>query len=178
MKYCKHCQDSFELDSLHWNSRIKNNTIYYFCKIKKKSYDLKYNKIHSEKRKRYGKEHRKIYKEYYKRKERIRSSNDINFILKKRLRSRLLRALKSNYKTGSAVKDLGCSVEEFKIYLESKFKDGMTWENRNLWHIDHIKPLSKFDLTNREQLLKACHYTNLQPLWAEDNLKKQAKELY
>ena len=78
---------------------------------------------------------------------------------------------------GSAVRDLGCSVEELKRHLEKQFQPKMNWENYGLygWHIDHIKPLVNFDLTNREQFLEACHYTNLQPLWAEDNLSKGAK---
>lgn len=86
-------------------------------------------------------------------------------------------------KVGSQSKCLGCSSEELMAYLESKFcmhpKTGkmMTWENygRHGWHIDHIKPLASFDLTNREQFLEACHYTNLQPLWAEENLRKGSK---
>jgi hypothetical protein len=105
-------------------------------------------------------------------KERIKT--DIVFKLSVNLRSRLRMAIKRNQKVGSAVKDLGCSIFEFKLYIEKLFESGMNWENWSLngWHIDHIKPLSSFDLTNREQLLQACHYTNLQPLWAVDNLKK------
>jgi len=80
-------------------------------------------------------------------------------------------------KAGSAVRDLGCSVEFLKQYLESKFLPGMTWENwaKRGWHIDHITPLDTFDLTNREQFLQCCHYTNLQPLWWRDNLSKGTK---
>lgn len=88
------------------------------------------------------------------------------------MRSRLLQSINTNAKSGSAVTDLGCSIDELKKYLESKFQPGMTWENIGEWHIDHVKPLSQFDLTIREQFLEACHYTNLQPLWAADNLKK------
>jgi hypothetical protein len=90
------------------------------------------------------------------------------------LRNRLNRAIKCNYKSGSAVGDLGCSIDQLKAYLESKFQPGMTWDNygRTGWHIDHIKPLSSFDLTNRDQFVLACHYTNLQPLWAKDNMSK------
>ena len=97
---------------------------------------------------------------------------DPNFRLRKILRSRLLQSVKFNEKAGSSVSDLGCSIEEFKEYLESKFSVGMTWDNYGDWHIDHIVPLSSFDLTDRAQFLKACHYTNMQPLWKEDNLKK------
>ena len=95
---------------------------------------------------------------------------DVQFKLACRLRNRIWDSLKS----GSAVKDLGCTIDELKSYLESKFQNGMTWDNWSLygWHIDHIKPLASFDLSDRKQLLEACHYTNLQPLWAKDNLAK------
>lgn len=93
------------------------------------------------------------------------------------LRCRLHKALKGNYKRGSAVRDLGCTIEDFKIHLESLFQPGMSWENhgRYGWHMDHILPLSSFDLTDQEQLKKACHFSNLQPLWASDNYKKSNK---
>lgn len=103
-----------------------------------------------------------------------RMKRDTCFLLAERLRNRLYSALKNGTKNGSAVSDLGCSIEELKTYLESRFQEGMNWDNwsRTGWHIDHIIPLSSFDLTNRGELLKACHYTNLQPLWAKDNLSK------
>ena len=72
---------------------------------------------------------------------------------------------------------IGCSIPEFKFYIEGKFSDGMTWENYGYhgWHLDHIIPLAFYDLSNREQFLKAVHYTNLQPLWARDNFAKSGK---
>ena len=69
--------------------------------------------------------------------------------------------------------DLGCSVGEFKLYLEVQFQPGMVWENYGVeWHIDHITPLSWFDLSDKEQFSKACHYSNLQPLWKDENFSK------
>lgn len=99
---------------------------------------------------------------------------DLNFKIACVLRARLKEALKNSAKTGSAVADLGCSIEELKKYLESKFKPGMTWQNwsKTGWHIDHIRPLSSFDLTDPEQVKIACHYSNLQPLWASENISK------
>jgi hypothetical protein len=88
------------------------------------------------------------------------------------LRQRLCAAIRHKSKKGSAVRDLGCTIEELKQHLESQFGPGMSWENYGKWHIDHIIPLSSFDLSKRDELLKACHYTNLQPLWAKDNIKK------
>jgi hypothetical protein len=72
---------------------------------------------------------------------------------------------------------LGCSLEDFKKYLESKFKSGMNWSNYKWdgWHVDHIKPIASFDLTNEEDFKKCFHYTNLQPLWADENFKKSDK---
>ena len=68
---------------------------------------------------------------------------------------------------------LGCSFEHFKAHLENQFIDGMTWENQGLWHMDHIYPVSR--ATDEEHLIKLNHYTNFQPLWAEDNIKKSNK---
>jgi len=106
-----------------------------------------------------------------------RYKTDINYKLAWDLRTRGRQAIKNNYKVGSFVQDLGCSIPELKIHLESKFQEGMTWDNWSYtgWHIDHIIPLSSFNLQNREEFLKACHYTNLQPLWAEENFSKNDK---
>lgn len=68
---------------------------------------------------------------------------------------------------------LGCSIVEFKHYIESKFVEGMSWENRSEWHIDHIIPSSS--AKTKEDLIKLNHYTNLQPLWQYDNLSKSNK---
>jgi hypothetical protein len=100
----------------------------------------------------------------------------INYKLRCNLRSRLVHALKDGQKAGSAVADLGCSIDELKLYLQQLFLPGMTWSNwgngDGKWNIDHIIPLSYFDLSEVEQFKKACHYTNLQPMWAKDNIKK------
>ena len=72
---------------------------------------------------------------------------------------------------------IGCSLEELKKHLESQFKPGMSWKNRgrNGWHIDHIKPCASFDLSKSEEQHKCFHYSNLQPLWAKENLRKGIK---
>ncbi len=106
-----------------------------------------------------------------------RCRTDSQFRLRSQLRVRLRMALKHGYKSGSAVRDLGCSILELQAYLEAQFQPGMTWANHGKcgWHIDHIKPLVSFDLTNREQLLEAVHFSNLQPLWASENQSKGAR---
>ena len=92
------------------------------------------------------------------------------------LRNRMSAAIRGKYKTGSAISDLGCSMNFLLDYLEWHFYDNMTWENQgDVWHIDHIIPLDSFDLEDREEFLKAAHYTNLQPLLVYDNLSKGAK---
>jgi hypothetical protein len=99
------------------------------------------------------------------------------FLLMRRLRNRLYYALKNtNWKKDTNFSNyIGCDRNTLVKYIESKFKDGMNWQNRNEWHIDHIKPLSL--AKSEEELYKLCHYTNLQPLWAKDNLSKGNKIL-
>ena len=101
-----------------------------------------------------------------------RRRTDPGFHVKMNLRSRLGSAIRGRYKSGSAVSDLGCSIEKFLQYIGNLFLPGMTWENYGKWHLDHIVPLCAFDLTNRTEFLKASHYSNYQPLWASDNCRK------
>lgn len=104
---------------------------------------------------------------------------DINYVIKRRLRSRLRQVTKRlgslKYKYRSSLLLLGCDMDFFKIYLESTFKDGISWDNISLWHIDHIKPCAKFNLTDFNEQKKCFHYSNLQALWGIDNLKKNDK---
>ncbi len=118
----------------------------------------------------------------FKRKDRInayfrnRRKNDSLFKLTGNLRSRIWSFLKVKNlnKTNTLITMLGCDLETFKTHIKHQFKKGMTWENYGKWHIDHILPLciSK-DINDVKKLM---HYTNLQPLWAEENLKKANKD--
>jgi hypothetical protein len=113
-------------------------------------------------------------REYAKGYERRRGSEDLSYRLAVALRKRLGVAIRGGQKRGSAVDDLGCTIDELRAHLEARFLPGMSWENwgRAGWHIDHIQPLASFDLTDEEQFKRAVHHSNLQPLWAVDNLKK------
>lgn len=97
---------------------------------------------------------------------------DINLKLLSNLRSRLSSALKNNRKTSSTTELLGCNLKFLRDYLESKFTNDMSWDNYGSWHIDHIVPCCKFDMSKEEEQKKCFHYSNLQPLWAQDNLRK------
>jgi hypothetical protein len=108
--------------------------------------------------------------------ESARRASDLPFRLRKTLRSRLADSLQGRRKSGSAVRDLGCSVADLKAHLERQFLPGMTWDNwgagEGKWQIDHIYPLAKADLTVRLVVLAVCNWRNLQPLWFKDNNRK------
>lgn len=134
---------------------------------------------HKQKRKKYRNDNREQINLSHRRYVESRNWLDVSFKINRSLRSRLTSAIKGGYKAGSAVKDLGCSIDDFKIYMEKQFKSGMSWENwgsgENDWQIDHIMPLAAFDLTNRQHVLLACHHGNLQPLWSRENYRKNDK---
>jgi len=106
---------------------------------------------------------------------RERHKHSPEYKLRKNLRERLRNALKGLGRSKSTMTLLGCTVEEFKAHLEARFVPGMTWENYGEWHIDHIRPVTKFNLLLLENQLECFHYTNLQPLWAKDNIRKGNK---
>ena len=170
---CKLCR------ILRQRNDIINNKEYvrqYYIKNKERisSYQKKYRQENKEKLRQRDKEYAQSRKDKTNEYWRMRSKSDLQYKLKSNLRSRLYCAIKGSIKNGSAVRDLGCSTFDFKSYLESLFQKDMSWENYGYdgWHIDHILPLSSFDLSDPEQLKKVCHYTNLQPLWAKDNIRK------
>jgi len=154
----------------------------------------KYREENREKMKIYSREYRKkngekisesakIYYQNNKNKRRVyennKRKNDTIFKMTNSMRSRINIYLKSRkiYKTNKTFEIVGCTPEFLKEHLEKQFKEGMSWENYGLygWHIDHIIPLSSSK--TEEKIHQLSHYTNLQPLWAEDNLKKGNKIL-
>ena len=98
---------------------------------------------------------------------------DIIFKLIDNLRKRAFIYIKSI--DGDHRKILGCDPDEFKKYLESKFIEGMNFKNYGEWELDHIKPLSKYDLTKETEIKECFHYLNIQPLWMSENRKKHNK---
>lgn len=105
---------------------------------------------------------------------RKRYNSDIQFKIKTNLKNRLREVLNGKHKSAKTLELLGCSIEEFKKHLESLWLPGMSWNNHSLkgWHIDHIKPCAKFDLSKPEEQRECFHWSNMQPLWAFDNLSK------
>jgi hypothetical protein len=106
-----------------------------------------------------------------------RGKTDIQFKLRKNLRGRLWLALAGKNKSASTLRLLGCTIEHLKSHLESQFTEGMSWDNYGLqgWEVDHIISIKSFDLTDPAQQRECFHFSNLQPLWAEDNRSKGAK---
>tara|TARA_B100001057_G_C22586855_1_gene847394 strand:+ start:66 stop:821 length:756 start_codon:yes stop_codon:yes gene_type:complete len=103
--------------------------------------------------------------------------SDPIFRAKEFIKSRLKRIIKQKnvYKPVAFQKAFGIDFKGFKKYIEEQFTLGMTWSNYGKWHLDHIIPLSSFDLSDENDFNRCNHYTNFQPLWAEDNLKKSNK---
>ena len=128
-----------------------------------------------QRRKNYRKENRPKINEW----EKNKRQTDPIYKLSGTVRSRLKSFLRKKHisKKNKTFELVGCTPQQLKEHLEKQFREGMTWDNHGMygWHIDHIIPLSS--ATTEEELYKLCHYTNLQPLWAEENLSKGNKVL-
>lgn len=106
---------------------------------------------------------------------REKRKTDPLFRISLNLRNRLCKLITKGYKSTHTMELLGCSAEELKEHLEKQFTEGMNFDNYGKWHVDHILPCASFNLLEPEEQRKCFHYTNLQPLWAVDNLSKGAK---
>jgi hypothetical protein len=167
---CKNCQAD--------NRKIPNE-----LKWDKKSYMREYNKIYRQKNKKRLKEKsteriktiRKNRLKYHNKRK-----NDESYRIRRNLSKRLWKCLKninSDYIKPKTSKIIGCDMITLKNHLESKFKDGMNWDNYGEWHIDHIIPCASFDFSDNSEIEKCFHYSNLQPLWASENCSKGARLL-
>lgn len=107
--------------------------------------------------------------------EKKRKENDIVFRLSSSIRTLICVCIKNkNFKKDTKTTQiLGCTIPEFKKHIESQFLSGMSWENRNLWHLDHIMPVSM--AKTYDEVVRLNHYKNLRPMWASDNLRKSDK---
>jgi hypothetical protein len=158
---------------------IASKEYYYEHKVEASKRHKQYRKSNQRKLNEYNDNYKKLHVEKIREQDRTyrnhKYQTDVNYRLRVKLRARLGRAIKMKTKVGSAIKDLGCSVECFRKYIETKFSYGMTWDNygRGGWHLDHIIPLKKFDLSDRVQFLIACNYMNYQPMWEAENIKKR-----
>ena len=151
--------------------------------VKNKEHIIKYQEQYREKNPEKILQDRKDY--YQKNKERLvqyavdykkqKRESDPVFRMMENIRRRIQLAYKNHYKSKSTMELLGCTGEELAQHLEKQFQEGMTHENHGEWHIDHIKPIALFDLSDPEQEQECFHYTNLQPLWATDNMRKKDK---
>lgn len=191
-----HCNDCRKLESKLYrekNTEKRKKTIsdYYennkeTIKEKQLNYKiLNHDKLKETKNKSYHKnkeKHKERVKEYRKNNRIKRAQyqkklleNNIIYKISQLCRSRIYHFLnKINIsKNNKTFEIIGCSPELLKEHLEQKFENNMSWENYGEWHIDHIIPLSSAN--NEEEVYKLCHYTNLQPLWAKDNLSKGSK---
>ena len=107
---------------------------------------------------------------------RDRYYTDLNYKLGHALGVRLAYKLKKSkvFRDASAIDFLGCTIDEARKHIEAQWQSGMSWANhtRNGWHIDHIRPINTFDLTDPDQRKQCFHYTNLRPLWASQNCSR------
>lgn len=155
-EYYKTHKENCKANALRWSRahRERRRVIARTCNLKNR---LKYN----------------VYRRDFKRKTRATVRGKLESVL----RTRLYQVIGGYAKCETTLKLVGCSMEFLRGWLESRFRGGMSWENYGYrgWHIDHIKPCASFDLSVDEQQKLCFHYTNLQPLWASENLKKGSK---
>lgn len=184
MKKCKDCQIEKPIDDFFKNKNFKSGytakckecfqKVYYWQKKNKiLEYQKNYYKDNVIKIRNRIKSYRKKNRNIINRKVLEYRNNNLEVKILHRLRNRIQKAIKNNIKSQSTIELLGCSIEEFKKYLELGFINGISWENYgSYWHIDHIIPCVFFDLSKKEDQKKCFHYTNMRPLEAYKNLSK------
>ncbi len=162
-RYCKSCLNTNFKEYYHTSGR-KENDYYKTYREQNKEYFNQYSNTHYHTKK-------ELYREW----EKNKYATDLEFRIKHLIAGRIHSALHTYQalKKDRTIEYLGCTISEYCDYLESKFDSNMTWENQGAyWHIDHIRPIASFDLTDEEQLYQCFHYTNTQPMEKTENRLK------
>jgi len=191
LKYCPKCH-KIKLFKLFYKNKKRRFNLDIYCKKCKKTYQQN-NRLHiNEYHKKWAIQNRnKIkkfqtnwklknqnYNKYY---HKIKRKNDVLYKIRVNLSLRVSQTVKNYYKSLPTMFLVGCAIDYLMYHLQSQFKKGMSWDNYGSgkngkgmteWHIDHIKPCASFDLSKPEEQRKCFHYSNLQPLWAYENLRK------
>ena len=178
LKHKERDQQTKKLWQLKNKEKIKEQMKLY--RLKHKERDKKYSKEYRIKNLGKIKKRMKLYRIRSREKIatyiRTRFQNDLKYRTLMNLRHRIYMALKGTVKSKRTIDLLGTSIDNLWNHLEKSFKPGMTKNNYGkIWHIDHIIPCAAFDLSDPKQQTKCFHYSNIQPLWAEENLRKGAK---
>lgn len=189
--YCKECSIKNVIDRR--NNRPKHKEITKIChgcgkEFKTLNLLQKYcdrecwnKKQTNEVRKAISDEYRRTHIKQIRKRKRLykhkRIHNDIDYRLKSLITNKVRQTINGNKKYNHSIELLGCSIKDVREHLESQFTKGMTWDNWGVkgWHIDHIIPISSFDFTKKEDQYRCFHYTNLRPLWWNENIKKSNK---
>jgi len=167
--YCKDCHKKKVKNYKEDNKeKLKENSKAYYQENK----DLL-----KQRTKKYREENKDYYTNYMNNYNKERKKNDEIFKFKHNIRCNILSSFKrgkNKFNKNTKTEDiLGCTIDEFTNYIQSKFTKGMSLDNQGEWHLDHIIPLATAN--TEEDVIKLCHYTNFQPLWAYDNLSKGDK---
>lgn len=183
-KKCNKCKQ-IKIFSEFSKDKSKSDNLQDKCKQCKREYYLKYKEKYQNNYKKNRNSRLEYQNNYYKENSKLRIKyqtdyiknrikNDTLFKLLTRFRSRTYNIFKNKKFIKQKTKELlGEDLKFIKQFIENKFIDDMSWDNYGKWHIDHIIPLSS--AKTKKELIKLCHYTNLQPLWARDNLIKGCK---
>ena len=194
MKTCTKCKQTKELTEFYKHPRGRNG-LQSRCKVchnarakkwkqnnreKYNARQRKYKQNNPEKRRASQRKYTQSPENKKKRnaRHRERIKTDPQYRLARNLRRRLNHVLKGKTKSAGTMKLLGCSTMHLMDYLSMRLQPGMTWENQRTWHIDHMMPCASFDLEDPEQQRRCFHYTNLQPMWASENISKGDKIIY
>lgn len=179
MKGCSRCGEMRELTEFSPSKQNKDGlaSVCKPCRREMAKIYWSHNKVrqslkHAQKRRVNGESVRRYFRAYQKR----RREANFQWRFRVNLRSRIAKALRRNPKSARTVVLIGCSIVQLREHLERQFRHGMTWENYGpVWHVDHIRPCVSFDFSSPAQQRECFHFTNLQPLFAAENLRKAAK---